>query len=117
MSMDGQPWECAMKQPAPEVAPQLSPTVQTTKPARTRKKNMKPCRNCAEMRKKCNISPPYSSGNCEVCDTARVSCPPHKGRKPRKNATRARLVQNSPLPGSVSDVLQVSIKHIVGPRA
>ncbi|KAH8114173.1 hypothetical protein DFH11DRAFT_1743782 [Phellopilus nigrolimitatus] len=102
--MEIQPWERALKQPTFEFAPQSSPTVQTTRPARTR--NMKPCRNCADVHEKCNISPPYSSGTCEACTTARVPCPPHKGRKSRKKVTRARLVQDPPLLGSVPDVLQ-----------
>ncbi|KAH8114149.1 hypothetical protein DFH11DRAFT_1877904 [Phellopilus nigrolimitatus] len=96
-------WERAAKQPTFEVAPQLPSSTRTPQQATTR--NMKPCRNCADMRKKCNMLPPYSSGNCESCDMARVSCPPYRGRKPREN-TRARLAQNSPLLGNVSDVLQ-----------
>ncbi|KAH8114198.1 hypothetical protein DFH11DRAFT_254630 [Phellopilus nigrolimitatus] len=104
--MEGQPWERAVKQPTFEVSPQLPSSTGTPQPATTR--NMKPCKTCADMRKKCNMSPPYSSGNCESCAMARVSCPPHNERRPRRRVARARVVQHSPLSASASDILQPS---------
>ncbi|KAH8114171.1 hypothetical protein DFH11DRAFT_1596299 [Phellopilus nigrolimitatus] len=52
-------------------------------------RNMGACARCADMRKKCNMSPPYSSMKCEACDTAKVPCPPHRERRTKKKVIRA----------------------------
>ncbi|EJD06259.1 uncharacterized protein FOMMEDRAFT_153663 [Fomitiporia mediterranea MF3/22] len=47
-----------------------------------KKRNMLACARCADSRKKCNMSPPYSSDKCEGCTRAGVAvCPPHRPRK------------------------------------
>ncbi|KAH8114169.1 hypothetical protein DFH11DRAFT_252603 [Phellopilus nigrolimitatus] len=42
-------------------------------------RNMGACARCADMRKRCNMSPPYSSMKCEACDTAKVSLSASQG--------------------------------------